>query len=148
MNETPENPEVTNDELIDLISQPKKSLTRKEKKLLNKEAWKQRNLHPVMVAKEPIGTPKGNKQRMQEFKEMLLTDVNGAKVLRKSMEIAMNDDHPGQATMLKEMLARMVPVSLFEPKKGGNRTAVQINITGIGEAPITIDNDTGDVSDD
>ena len=140
--ETPE------DELIELIATPVKELTRKEKSRLNKEAWKERNKNPVVKAREPIGTPKGNKQRMQEFKEMLLTDVNGAKVLRKSMEIAMNDDHPGQATMLKEMLARMVPVSLFEPKKGGNRIAVQINITGIGESPITIDNDTGEVSDD
>lgn len=133
------------DELIDLLAQPVKSLTRKEKKMLNKAAWKERNLQPAMVAKQPIGTPKGNKQRMQEFKEMLLTDVNGAKVLRKAMEIAMNDEHPGQATLLKEMLARMVPVSMFEPKKGGNRTAVQINITGIGEAPITIDNESGEV---
>ena len=140
--ETPE------DELIELIATPVKELTRKEKSRLNKEAWKERNKNPVVKARAPISTPAGKKQRVQEFKEKLLTEGNANNVIRKVLEIAMNDDHPGQINALKMCMDRMLPTAIFEPKKGGNRTAVQINITGIGEAPITIDNDSGEVNED
>ena len=136
------------DELIDLIAKPVKELTRKEKSRLNKEAWKQRQLPAEKIAREPVVTAKGKKQRMQEFKEKLLTEHNGNNVIRKVLEIAMNDDHPGQINALKMCLDRMLPTAMFEPKKGGHRTAVQINITGIGDSPIVIDNDTGEVSED
>lgn len=135
------------DELIDLSSRPVKELTRKEKSKLNKEAWKMRNMNPVVKAREPVATTKGKKQRMEDFKEYLLSDPRATKVIRKTFEIAMDDDHPGQMAALKMCADRILPVSLFEPKKGGNRTAVQINITGIGESPITIDNDTGEIDE-
>lgn len=136
------------DALIDLIATPVKDLTRKERSRLNKEAWKERANNPVVKARAPVVTAKGKKQRMQEFKEKLLTEGNGTNVIRKVLEIAMNDEHPGQINALKMCMDRMLPTAMFEPKKGGNRTAVQINITGIGDSPIVIDNDTGDVSED
>ena len=135
------------DELIDLIATPVKSLTRKEKSRLNKEAWKERKLPAETRARAPLVTAQGKKQRMMEFKEKLLTEVNGNNVIRKVLEIAMNDEHPGQTKALQMCLDRMLPTAMFEPKKGGHRTAVQINITGIGESPITIDSDTGEVDD-
>jgi hypothetical protein len=134
------------DELIELTTKP--VLTRKEKSRLNKEAWKSRQLPAEKIAREPVVTAKGKKQRMTEFKEKLLTEHNGNNVIRKVLEIAMKDDHPGQMSALKLCMDRMLPVALFEPKKSGQRTAVQINITGIGESPIIIDNDTGEVSED
>lgn len=136
------------DELIELIAKPTKELTRKEKSRLNKEAWKQRNMNVVPKAREPVSTAKGKKQRMEDFKEYLLSDPRATQVIRKTFEIAMDDNHPGQMAALKMCADRILPVSLFEPKKGGNRTAVQINITGIGEQPIVIDNETGEVSED
>ena len=136
------------DELIELISTPRKELTRKERSVLNKAAWKQRNLNPVVQAREPVSTAKGKKQRMQEFKEKLLTAGNANNVIRKVLEIAMNDEHPGQINALKMCMDRMLPTAMFEPKKGGQRTAVQINITGIGESPIVIDNESGEVSEE
>lgn len=136
------------DELIELIAKPTKELTRKEKSRLNKEAWKQRNLQPAMKAREPASTAKGKKQRMEDFKEYLLSDPRATQVIRKTFEIAMDDKHPGQMAAMKMCVDRILPVSLFEPKKGGNRAAVNIQITGIGEAPIVIDNDTGEVSED
>lgn len=134
------------EELIELIATPVKELTRKEKSRLNKEAWKERAKNPVVKARAPIVTSQGKKQRIQEFKEKLLTEHNGNNVIRKVLEIAMNDEHPGQINALKMCMDRMLPTAMFEPKKGGNRTAVQINITGIGEQPLTIEN-TGDITD-
>lgn len=142
-------PETEDDEIIDLIARPVKELTRKERSRLNKEAWKNRQLPAEKIAREPVVTAKGKKQRMQEFKEKLLTEHNGNNVIRKVLEIAMNDEHAGQMSALKLCMDRMLPVAMFEPKKGGNRTAVQINITGIGEQPMVIDNDDiTDVSED
>jgi hypothetical protein len=54
----------------------------------------------------------------------------------------MNDDHPAQLAAIKLCMDRMLPVSMFE-KEGKQRSAVTINITGIGEishAPEIIDN--------
>jgi len=135
------------DELIELIATPAKELTRKERSRLNKEAWKERVNAPVVKARAPVSTAQGKKQRMQEFKEKLLTEHNGTNVIRKVLEIAMNDDHPGQINALKMCMDRMLPTAMFEPKKGGNRTAVQITISGIGDTPITIDNESGEIDE-
>ena len=99
------------------------------------------------VARQPIGTPVGNKQRMQEFKEKLLTAVNGENVIRKTLEIAMDDEHPGQMSALKLCMDRMLPTSLFDDvKKGTDKPMININITGIGENPLSIIE--GDVVED
>ena len=83
---------------------------------------------------KPIGTAVGNKQRMQEFKERLLHAPVGESIIRKVLEVALDDEHPGQMSAMKMCLDRMLPVAMFEEKKDGVRTAIQINITGIGEA--------------
>ena len=86
------------------------------------------------VARQPIGTNVGNRQRMQEFKNRLLKEENGNRVLQKVLDIAMDDDHPGQMNALKLCMDRMLPTSLFdEDKKGHDKPSIQINITGIGE---------------
>jgi hypothetical protein len=53
------------------------------------------------------------------------------------VEIALNDDHPGQMAALKMCIDRTLPVSMFEKDKS-QRTAVTISITGIGvvETPV------------
>jgi hypothetical protein len=50
------------------------------------------------------------------------------------IEIALNDEHPGQMAALKMCLDRTLPVSLFDQDKG-QRSAITINITGIGQEP-------------
>ena len=87
-----------------------------------------------MAPMRPIGTPIGNKQRMQQFKEKLLREENGNKILQKVLEVAMDDEHPGQSAALKMCMDRMLPTSMFdEDKKGSDRPQIQINITGIGD---------------
>jgi len=79
--------------------------------------------------------PKTEVQRIKELKDLLINSA-GSNVVHKAIEIAMNDDHPAQAAMLKLCMDRMLPVSLFE-KEGKQRNAVTINITGIGEVSHT-----------
>jgi hypothetical protein len=73
---------------------------------------------------------------MKELREMMIRS-GGKDVVEKVVEIALNDDHPGQMAALKMCLDRTLPVSMFEKDKS-QRTAVTISITGIGvvETPV------------
>jgi len=75
--------------------------------------------------------PKSDNQKIMELKRLLI-DGAGQKVVSKALQIAMNDDHPAQAAMIKLCMDRMLPVSLFE-KGVAARSAVTISITGIGD---------------
>ena len=78
--------------------------------------------------------PKTEVQRIKELKDLLINSA-GSNVVHKAIEIAMNDEHPAQAAMLKLCMDRMLPVSLFE-KEGKQRNAVNITISGIGGVEI------------
>jgi hypothetical protein len=104
----------------------------KENKRLHKEGKK-------AFACQKVGTDAGNKQRMTEFKERLLNTAVGTNIIKQIIDIATDSTHVGQMAALKMCIDRILPMSLFEEKKGGGeRTAVTITIGGIGEAPITI----------
>ena len=104
----------------------------KENKRLHKEGKK-------LFACQKVGTDAGNKQRMTEFKERLLKSAVGTNIINKIIDIATDDTHVGQMAALKMCIDRILPMSLFEEKKGGGeRTAVTITIGGIGETPIKI----------
>ena len=120
------------------LAKKREKLAKKNKAVVDFKAGKRE-------ARQQIGTPVGNKQRLQQFKEMLLKDVNGSKVITKVLEIAMNDEHPGQVSAIKMCLDRMLPVSTFEEtKKDGSRTAIQITISGIGESKVIPNDDIED----
>ena len=63
---------------------------------------------------------------------------------QKVIEIALNDEHPHQLVALKMCLDRTLPVSMFEKDKS-QRSAVTINITGLGQEPTIIDTEPEDV---
>ena len=75
--------------------------------------------------------PKTENQRVRELKELLINSA-GVNVVQKTVQIALDDDHPAQMAALKLCMDRMLPVTLFE-KEGKQRSAITINITGIGE---------------
>lgn len=75
--------------------------------------------------------------RLKELKELMIRS-GGKDVAQKVIEIALNDEHPGQMAALKMCLDRTLPVSLFDQDKG-QRSAVTINITGLGQEPIVVD---------
>jgi hypothetical protein len=106
------------------------------------------------AAHPPSILPKTDNQRIKELKELMIRS-GGKDVAQKVIDIALNDQHPGQMAAIKMCMDRTLPVSMFEKDKGA-RSAVTINITGIGEIPTIIDpsnitdvtdNNQGDVTD-
>ena len=78
------------------------------------------------------GRPPGDAARINEFKARLLA-TSGDNVINKIIDIAQNDEHPGQMAALKMCMDRILPLSYFEKDKAtGGRNAVSITITGIG----------------
>lgn len=86
-------------------------------------------------------TSEANKERVQEFKRMLLHAPVGESVIRKVIDIARNDDHPGQMAAIKICMDRLLPVSLFEGKSQGERPTININIGGLEVEPRVIEHD-------
>ena len=85
----------------------------------------------------PAVLPKTDHQRLKELKELMIRS-GGKDVAQKVIEIALNDEHPGQMAALKMCIDRTLPVSMFEKDKS-QRSAVTINITGLGGEPTIID---------
>jgi len=91
----------------------------------------------------PAVLPKTDHQRLKELKELMIRS-GGKDVAQKVIEIALNDDHPHQLVALKMCLDRTLPVSMFEKDKS-QRSAVTINITGLGQEPMVVDTNAEDV---
>ena len=97
-----------------------------------------------------VGRPPGDAARINEFKARLLA-TSGDNVINKIIEIAQNDEHPGQMAALKMCMARVLPLSYFEKDKAtGGRSNVSITITGIGGDTTIVgteDNNNDDIVD-
>jgi hypothetical protein len=87
--------------------------------------------------------PKTENQRVKELKELLINSA-GVNVVQKTVQIALDDDHPAQMAALKLCMDRMLPVALFEKEKN-QRSAVNITISGIGG--VTIGDNTVEAED-
>jgi len=77
-----------------------------------------------------LALPKTDNQRIKDLKDMLIRS-SGKDVVQKMIDIAMNDNHPAQMAAIKMCVDRTLPISMFDKDKG-QRSAVTINITGIG----------------
>jgi hypothetical protein len=82
-----------------------------------------------------VGRPAGDAQRIQEFKARLLS-TSGTKIIDTVIRKALDDDDKDQIAALKMCMDRLLPTSLFEKDAKGQRNAVTINITGLGEAKV------------
>ena len=78
--------------------------------------------------------PLSKSQLMAERKAILAESADP--ILRKAVSIALDDEHPGQMTAIKMLTDRLLPMSEFEAKKDGSRSAVTITISGIGETVV------------
>ena len=85
----------------------------------------------------PAVLPKTDHQRLKELKELMIRS-GGKDVAQKVIEIALNDEHPGQMAALKMCIDRTLPISMFEKDKS-QRSAVTISISGLGIEPTVID---------
>ena len=97
----------------------------------------------------PAVLPKTDHQRIKELKELMIRS-GGKDVAEKVIQIALNDDHPGQMAALKMCMDRTLPIGMFEKDKN-QRSAINITISGLGEQPKVIPAedgyDTGSVID-
>lgn len=87
------------------------------------------------AANPPTLLPKTDHARLKELKDILIKS-GGKHVVEKVIQIALNDNHPGQMAALKMCIDRTLPTSMFEKDKN-QRSAVTINITGIGDTSAT-----------
>jgi len=94
-------------------------------------------LYAAMSYRPPKVLPKTDYQKVKELKELMLKS-GGKQVAQKVIDIALNDEHPGQMAALKMCMDRTLPVSMFEKDKA-QRGAVTINITGIGATTMVED---------
>jgi len=85
-----------------------------------------------------VGRPKGDASIINEYKARMLASPKSAKVLETIFEAALDHDHKNQAAAWKLVMDRILPVGAFEREvtKDGGRSAIQINITGVGGATV------------
>ena len=95
------------------------------------------------------GRPKGDAAIINEYKGRMLTSPKSRKVLESIFDAALNDDHKHQAAAWKLIVDRIVPVGAFEKDvvKGAGKSAIQINITGVGGETTVISNEEEEVLD-
>jgi len=78
------------------------------------------------------GRPPGDAARINELKARLLA-TSGDHVIKKIIDIALDDEHQGQMAALKMCMDRVLPISYFDKDKtSSGKSAVQITITGVG----------------
>ena len=82
----------------------------------------------------PAVLPKTDTQRIKELKQMLV-EGKGPDVVKKVIDIALDDAHPGQMAALKMCMDRALPTSLFE-KTTAQRSAINITISGVNTPEI------------
>jgi hypothetical protein len=85
-----------------------------------------------------VGRPKGDASIINEYKARMLASPKSARVLETIFEAALDHDHKNQAAAWKLVMDRILPVGAFEKEvtKDGSRSAIQINITGVGSATV------------
>jgi len=89
------------------------------------------------------GRPKGDAAIINEYKSRMLTSPKSRKVLESIFDAALNDDHKNQAAAWKLVMDRILPTAVFEKDvvKGAGRSAIQINITGVGGETTVVSSD-------
>ena len=96
-----------------------------------------------------IGRPKGDAAIINEYKARMLASPKSAKVLEAIFDAALDNDHKNQASAWKLVMDRVAPVAAFEKEiiKGGGKSAIQINITGVGQTDISSHPDQDDAQE-
>jgi len=96
------------------------------------------------IKRNAVGRPKGDAAIINEYKARMLSSPKSRKVLDAIFDAALDNEHKNQAAAWKLIVDRIVLVSSFEQDviKQAGRSAIQINITGLGASvsePETID---------
>ena len=86
-----------------------------------------------------VGRPKGDAGIINEYKSRMLASPKSKKVLEAIFDAALDDDHKNQGAAWKLIMDRIAPTAAFEKDviKDGGRSAIQINITGVGSTEVS-----------
>ena len=86
-----------------------------------------------------VGRPAGDAAIINDFKSRMLASPKSKKVLEAIFNAALDDEHKGQQAAWKLLLDRIAPTATFEKDviKDGGRSALQINITGVGTTAVS-----------
>ena len=108
--------------------------------------------------RKKVGRPKGDAAIINEYKSRMLASPKSKRVLDTIFDAALDHDHKNQAAAWKLVMDRILPVAAFEKDvvQNGGKSAIQINITGVGAAevkdidpttiqPTVIDGDNGEI---
>ena len=108
--------------------------------------------------RKKVGRPKGDATIINEYKSRMLASPKSKRVLDTIFDAALDHDHKNQAAAWKLVMDRILPVAAFEKDvvQNGGKSAIQINITGVGPAevkdidpttiqPTVIDGDNGEI---
>ena len=84
------------------------------------------------------GRPKGDAAIINDYKARMLASPKSRKVMDSIFDAALNDEHKNQAAAWKMIMDRILPTAAFEKDiiKGGGKSAIQINIKGVGEVAV------------
>jgi len=95
-----------------------------------------------------MGRPKGTQTIINEYRDRMLNSPKSARVLEAIFDAALDSENRNQASAWKLVMDRIAPTAAFEQEitKGSGKSAIQINITGIGGAEVvgTKDDDISD----
>ena len=96
-----------------------------------------------------VGRPKGDAAIINEYKARMLNSPRSRAVMDAIFEAATDPDHKNQAAAWKLVMDRILPVAAFEKDiiKDAGRSAIQINITGVGSTTITDGSQSGEEID-
>lgn len=92
-----------------------------------------------------VGRPKGDAAIINEYKARMLNSPRSRAVLDAIFDAALDPDHKNQAAAWKLVMDRILPVAAFEKDivKDAGRSAIQINITGVGSTTISNESEKG-----
>lgn len=98
-----------------------------------------------------VGRPKGDAAIINEYKARMLASPKSESVINAIFDAALDPEHKNQAAAWKLVMDRILPVGAFEKEvtQGTGRSAIQINITGVGATEVsegtTFDGDSGEI---
>ena len=125
---------------------------RRNKNYLPSTSTKRKGRPPAKVKpkKAVIGRPKGTATIINEYRDRMLASPKSAKVLEAIFDAALDPENRNQSSAWKLVIDRIAPTAAFEQEiiKGGGKSAIQINITGIGGASVSNTQDPQDDQDE
>ena len=99
--------------------------------------------------RKSVGRPKGDAAIINEYKARMLNSPRSRAVMDAIFDAALDPEHKNQSAAWKLVMDRILPVAAFEKDivKDAGRSAIQINITGVGTTTITDGSEEGEEID-